>query len=127
MDCLEFFLAVFVFGGGEFCQRLCFYGRLGSILYVKLAKLDGQLYHSSNSLRFIHCFLNKLVRHYYDLVSLKVRIELSGSHYQGKGDLLYSRVSGFYSLKGLADVIHRALYPIFFPDQGCAHRNCGHS
>ena len=131
MDCSEFFLAVFVFGGGEFCyeicQRLCFYGCLGLILYVKPAKLDGPLYHSSSSLRFIHCFLNRLVCHYYDLVSLKVRTELSRSHYQGEGDLFYSQVSSFYFLKGLADVIHRVLYPIFFPDQGCAHRNCGHS
>ena len=127
----EFFLAVFVFGGGEFCyeiyQRLGFYGHSGSILYVELTKLDGLLYHSSSGLRLIHCFLNGLVRHYYDQVSLKVRTKLSGGHYQGESDLLYSQVSSFSSLEGLVDVIHWALYPIFFPDQGCTYRSYGHN
>lgn len=75
------------------------YGCSGSILYVELTKLEGPLYHSSN-LMFIHYFLNGLVRHYYDRVSLKVWMKLSGGHYQGEGDLLYSRVSGFSSLEG---------------------------
>ena len=76
MDRSEFFLVVFMFGGGEFCyeisQRLGFYDRLRSIFYIELTKHDGPLYHSSNGLRFIHYFLNGLVRHYYNRVSLKV-------------------------------------------------------
>jgi len=57
----EFFLVIFVFGGGELCyeirQSLGFYGRSRSIFYIELTKLDGPLHHPSNSLRFIHCFL----------------------------------------------------------------------
>ena len=131
MDRPEFFLVILVFGTSEFhyeiCQRLGFYGRSGSIFYVELTKLDGPLYHSSSGLRFIHCFLNELVRHHYDWVSLKVWTKLSGGHYQGEGDLFYSWVSGFSSFEGLADETHRVLYPIFFSDQGRAYRNCGHS
>ena len=74
-----------MFGGGEFryeiCQHLGFYGRSRSILYVELTKLDGPLYYSSSGLKFIHCFLNGLVRHYYDQFSLKVQTKLSRGHY----------------------------------------------
>jgi len=74
-----------VFGGGEFCYEICqhlgFYGRSGSIFSIELTKLDGPLYHSSSGLRFIHYFLNGLVRHYYDRVRLKVWTKLSRSHY----------------------------------------------
>ena len=80
-----FFLVIFVFRGCEFCyeirQRLGFYGHSGSIFYIKLTKLDGPLYHLSSGLKFIHCFLNWLVCHYYDRVSLKVWTKLSGGHY----------------------------------------------
>ena len=120
-----------MFGGGEFYyeirQCLGFYSYSGSIYYIELTKLDGSLYHLSSGHRFIHCFLNRLVRHYYDRVSLKVWTKLSKGHYQGEGNFLYSWVSGFSSLEGLADVIHWALHLIFFPDQGYAHCSCGHS
>ena len=120
-----------MFGGGELCykvyQCLDFYGRPGSALYVELTKLDGLLYHSSNCLRFIHCFLNGLVRHYYDRISLKVRTNLFGGHYHDEGELLYLRILGFSSLEGVANVIHLALYPIFFPDKVCTHHSYGHS
>ena len=85
MDHLEFFLVVFVFEGGEFCyeirQHLGFYDCSGSIFYIELTKLDGPLYYSSSGLWFINCFLNGLVHHYYDRVSLKVWTKLSGGHY----------------------------------------------
>ena len=81
----EFSLDIFMFEGGEFCYEIChylgFYGRLGSIFYIKLTELDGPLYHSSSSLRFIHYFLYGLVHHYYNWVSLKVWTKLSKGHY----------------------------------------------
>ena len=46
---------------------------------------------------------------------------------EAEGDLLYSRVLGFSSLEGLVDVVHWALYFVFFPDQSCTHRDCGYS
>ena len=120
MDRPKFFLVILVIGASELhyeiYQCLGFYGHSGSILYVELTKLDGPLYHLSSGLRFIHYFLDRLVRHYYNRVSLKVWMKLSGGHYQGEGDLLYSWVPSFSSLEGLADVIHRALYPSFFFD-----------
>ena len=81
----KFSLVIFTFRGGELCykicQRLSFYGRSRSILYIELTELNGPLHHSSSSLRFIHCFLNGLVHHYYNRVSLKVRTKFSGGHY----------------------------------------------
>ena len=81
----EFSLDIFVFEGGEFyyeiCQRLGFYGRSGSIFYIELTELNGPLYHLSNNLRFIHCFLYELLHHYYNWVSLKVWTKLSKGHY----------------------------------------------
>ena len=87
MDRLDryFVWAIFMFEGGELCYEVCqclgFYGHPGSVLYVELTKLDGLLYHSSSSLRFIHRFLNGLIHYYYNRVSLKVRTKLSGAHY----------------------------------------------
>ena len=82
---LEFSLVIFVLRGGELCykiyQCLGFYSRPGLILYIELTELNGPLHHSSSSLKFIHCFLDGLIRHYYNRVSLKVRTELSGGHY----------------------------------------------
>ena len=39
------------------------------------------------------------------------------------------RENVIFSIHGesLADVIHQALYPIFFLDQGCADRSYGHN
>ena len=74
-----------MFRGGELCYEIClwlrFYGSLGPVLYVELTKLDSLLYNSSNSLRFIHRFFNRLIRHYYDWVSLKVLTKLSEGYY----------------------------------------------
>ena len=73
---LEFLLVIFMLEGGELCyeirQSLGFYGCSGLIFYIELTKLDGPLHHPSSCLRFIHYFLNGLVCHYYDRVSLKV-------------------------------------------------------
>ena len=72
-------------GGGELgykiCQCLSFYGYPRLILYIELTELDGPLRHLSNSLKFIHYFLNRLIRDYYNQVSLKVRTKLSGGHF----------------------------------------------
>ena len=112
MDCLEgwFFLVVFVFRCGEFhyevCQCLGFYGCPRSILYIKLTKLNGSLYHLSCSFGFIHCFLDGLVHHYYDQVRLKIQTKLSKGHHQGEPNLLHSQVPGLSSLESLANVVH---------------------
>ena len=127
---LEFSLDIFVFREGEFCYEICqclgFYSRPRAIFYIELAELNGPLYHPSSGFRFIHCFINGLVYHYYNWVSLKVWTKFSGGHYYGKGNLFYPRVSGFSSLESLADVIHRELYLILFSDQGSANYSCRH-
>ena len=105
-----FFLVVFVFGCGELryevCQCLDFYGCHRSILYVKLTKLNGPLYHLSYGFGFVHGFLDGLVCHYYGRVCLKVQTKLLGGHHQGEHDFLHARVPGFNSLESLANVIH---------------------
>ena len=68
------------------------------------------------NLRFVHCFFDRLVSHNYDGISLEVWMKFSRSHYQGEGDLLYARISSFYTLEGLADIVHWELYPVFFPN-----------
>jgi len=76
MDHPKFVLVFLKLWGGEFCyevsQCLSFYGCSGAIFYIKLAKLNGPLYHPSSSFRFIHCFLDRLVHHYYDWVNLEI-------------------------------------------------------
>ena len=68
-------------GDGEFryeiCQCLSFYGRPWAVFYIKLAEFDGPLYHSSRGLGFIHRFLDGLVRHYYDRISLEIGMKFS--------------------------------------------------
>ena len=75
------FLIACLLGGGEFCyeidQCLSFDGRSWTVFYIKLAELDGLLYHSSWDLRFVHRFFDGLVRHYYDRMSLEVRTKFS--------------------------------------------------
>ena len=110
MDRPEFFLIVIFLGNGEFCYKVCqglgFYGCLGAIFYIELTKLNGPLNHPSSSLRFVHGFLDRLIRHYFNQVGLKVWMKFSRGHYQGKGNLLYQWVSGFCPLKGLANIIY---------------------
>ena len=78
-------MVIFVLGGGELCYKICqclsFNGYPRLILYIELTELDGPLHHLSNSLRFIHYFLNGLIRDYYNQVSLKVRTKFSGGHF----------------------------------------------
>ena len=114
------FLTVCVLGSGEFSyeirQCLSFYSSSRTVFYVKLAKFNGPLYHPSCCLGFVHCFFDRLVSHNYDGISLEVWMKFSRSHYQGEGDLLYARISSFYTLEGLADIVHWELYPVFFPN-----------
>ena len=61
---------------GEFrykvCQCLSFHGCTGGVSYIKLTELNSLLYHPTSDFRFIHRFLNGLIRHHYDRVSLEV-------------------------------------------------------
>ena len=81
MDRPKFLLVFLKLGGDEFryevCQCLSFYGCSGAIFYIKLTELNDPLYHPSSSLRFIHYFLDGLVRHYYDRVSLEIWAKFS--------------------------------------------------
>ena len=114
-------LTVCILGGGEFSyeirQCLSFYSSSRTVFHIKLAKFNGPLYHLSCCLRFVHCFFDWLVGHNYDRISLEVWTKFSRSHYQGEGDLLYARISCFCTLEGLADIVHRELYLVFFSNQ----------
>ena len=79
--CPKVFLVACLLGGGEFCyeisQCLSFDGRSWTVFYIKLAELNGPLYHSSGGLKFVHHFFDGLVRHYYDRISLEVQTKFS--------------------------------------------------
>ena len=85
MDSPKFSLVFFMLEGSEFCyeayQCLSFYGCPGAMFYIKLTELNSPLYHPSSDLGFIYCFLDGLVCHHYDRVSLEVRTKFSRGHY----------------------------------------------
>ena len=118
LDCL--FLVFSIFGHSklyyEVYQCLGFYGHPRFVLDVELTELDGPLYPSSYGFEFIHFFLGGLVCNYYDRVRLKVWTKLLRGHYHGKCDLLHTWVFGLNPLEGLADIIHRVLHSLFFPN-----------
>ena len=118
------FLIICILGGGELSykiyQCLSFYSNPRTVFYIKLAKFNGPLNHPSYCFGFVHCFFYRLVSHNYDGISLEVGTQFPRSYYQGEGDLLYRRISCFCTLEILADIVHRELHPVFFPDQCCA-------
>ena len=113
----EVFKTIYFLEGGELnCQCLSFYSSLRTVFYIKLAEFNCPLNHSSCYFGFVHCFSDWLVSHNYDGISLEVWTKFPRSYYQGEDDLLYRQISRFCTLEGLADIIHRELHPVFFPD-----------